>query len=537
MSATRPSLIAALSVGLALGGCAGLDRVGVAQSTAAPAGSITVAGCRPYKPLLPSNTAETCGATVLDAVAAKLATYDRSTGRAVNVLAAAISTQDAKKFTITLRSDARYSDGSPVRAADFVNAWNYAAYGPHRQLNQFLFAPIAGFGKVAGAKPSAKTMSGLKVRDARRFTVNLSRPNSTFVQRLGATAFAALPPSFFADKGAAYRSRPLGAGPYAIVGGNAATGYVLDANPNYVGPTPPSVGRITFKNYDDFSQAYADVVANQLDVLGDIPGDVVRAGAYTSDLGTRTFSRSRAVVSTLVFPSPRADTSYGNAKLRKALSLAIDRGAVIRKVAGAGAVAATGWGPPGLDGVDGKGCGSACTYNPTQARTLFKAAGGHAGPITIAYNADADNRPWVVAACKSIASTLRTTCRPTAVRDFATFRTNISARKQKGVFRSGWQGDYSSLENFLTSLYATGGQANDGDFSNAKFDSILKQAAATPDLATANALYRKAERTLRGTMPAIPLWSPVSVGGHSTKVSAAAFTVFGTLDLTSIELA
>lgn len=535
MTTQRKGFTALTLAGLALGGCAGVEEV--AQGPSAPTGSITVAGCRPYKPLIPSNTAETCGANVLDSVAAKLVTYDRQTGAARNVLASGITTKDAKKFTITLREDARYSDGSPVRAADFVNAWNYGAYGPNKQLNQYLFAPIAGFAKVAAAKPKTKTMSGLKVKDARTFTVSLSKPNTTFVQRLGALAFAALPASFFADKGAAYKARPLGAGPYSIESGSAGSGYVLVANPNYTGPTSPSVGRVTFKVYDDLTRAYEDVVANRIDLLDDVPEPFLSTAAYKTDLGSRAFVQTRAAIQTLTFPSAKADKSYANAKLRRALALAIDRDAVIRKVFGERQVAATGWAAPGVDGVSGKGCGSACTYNPKQALAVFKAAGGHSGPITIAYNADADHKRWVTAVCKSIAATLKTACKPTAIGNFGAFRSRIESRTQAGLFRAGWLADYPSIENFFTELYTTGGGTNDGDFSNAKFDKLMKQAAATPDLSKANALYRKAEIVLRGAMPAIPLWSPVLISARSTNIASASLTVFGTYDLTSIELA
>lgn len=533
---TRPELIAVcVAGGLVLSACGTTGSSTEPVASTAPVGAITIAGCQPSKPLIPSNTADSCGATILGDVVARLMTYDRTTGRANRDLAAAVTSRDAKKFTITLRAGAKYSDGTPVRAADFVKAWNFAAYGPNKQAGQYLFEPIAGFGKVAGPKARVKQLKGLKVRDARTFTVTLSRPASTFVQRLGMLAFAPLPPSFFTDNGAAFKRTPIGAGPYRVLSGSATSGWVLGANAGYGGPTPPSVDRITVKLYDDPFHAYEDVVANRIDLLDYVPG--IPPEVYRSQLGNRVFRSPTPVMQTLIFPSPKADRSYANPKLRRALAMAVDRDAVIRAVFGGERIKATGWAPRGAYGADSKGCGSACAYDPKQARSLFKAAGGHTGPIRIAYNADATHQAWVSATCRSIAKTLSVTCKPAAVRDFATFRSKVEARKQAGILRAGWLADYPSIENFLGSLYATGGEGNDGDYSSAKFDALLTRAAATPDLAKANALYRKAERVLRADMPAIPLWYPYAIGARSNAVASASFTVFGTYDLTSIVLA
>lgn len=536
MATRRAEAFAAgVAAAMVLSACGTLDDVAAPAAPDAAAGSVTIAGCKPSKPLIPSNTSETCGATILEAVTARLMTYDRTTGRANPDLAQSVRTRDAKKFTVTLRAGATYSDGTPVRAADFVKAWNFAAYGPNKQGGQYLFAPIAGFGKVAGPKARIKQLKGLKVRDARTFTVTLSRPASTFVQRLGMLTFAPLPPSFFADKGAAFKRTPIGAGPYRVLSGNATSGWVLGANAGYGGPTPPSVDRITVKLYDDLLQAYDDVVANRIDLLDYVPG--IPPEVYRTELGDRVLRAADPVMQTLTFPSSRADRSYANPKLRRALAKAIDRDGVIRSVFGGERIKATGWAPRGAYGADSKGCGSACAYDPKEARSLFKAAGGHTGPIRIAYNSDAGHQAWVGATCRSIAKTLSVTCKPTAVRDFATFRSKIEGRKQAGILRAGWLADYPSIENFLSSLYATGGEGNDGDYSSLKFDALLARAAATPDLAKANALYRKAERVLRADMPAIPLWYPYVIGARSTAVASASFSVFGTYDLTSIVLA
>ena len=94
----------------------------------------------------------------------------------------------------------------------------------------------------------------------------------------------------------------------------------------------------------------------------------------------------------------------------------------------------------------------------------------------------------------------------TPVVDFATFRDQITNREMKGMFRTGWQMDYPTIENFLGPIYATGAGSNDGDYSNPDFDAKLQEAAAAPDAEEANTLYQEAEAMLAEDLPAIPLW-------------------------------
>ena len=121
--------------------------------------------------------------------------------------------------------------------------------------------------------------------------------------------------------------------------------------------------------------------------------------------------------------------------------------------------------------------------------------------------------------------------------DFKTFRDQITKREMKGLFRTGWQSDYPSIENFLTPVFATGAGANDGDYSNPAFDAKLAEAASAPDLDSANKLYQEAESMLAEDMPAIPLFDDVLTVVHSDKVTNVKMTNKGTVDLTSIQVA
>ena len=161
---------------------------------------------------------------------------------------------------------------------------------------------------------------------------------------------------------------------------------------------------------------------------------------------------------------------------------------------------------------------SASTTRP-RPRPCSREAGGFKGDkITLSYNADAAHKEWTEATCNSIKQALGVECQAVGVVDFATFRSQIADRKMKGLFRTGWQMDYPSIENFLAPIYKTGASSNDGDYSNPEFDKDLVDAAAATDPAAANAKYQEAEALLAKDMASIPMWYGKATMGWSDKV-------------------
>lgn len=501
----------------------------------APTGEITVQNCKPQNPLVPSNTNEVCGGDVLDQVTAKLIRYNPETGEIENDIAESIETKNSKVFTIKLRDGVKFTDGTPVDAKSFVDAWNWGAYGPNAQLSASFYEPIKGYDDVQGEKPKAKKLSGLKVVDDLTFTVETDQKYSPFPRRLGYTAFAALPTSFYEDDGKEYGKLPIGAGPFKMVSGDPAREFVLEANPDYDGPAKPSIAKVTFRTYDTDDAAYNDLLAGNLDIGKALPSEVAASGQFVQDLGDRLMEKTGGRFSSISFPAPKSgDTSYDNPKLRHAISMAIDRPLIAKTIFFDTVLPAEGWLPPTTGGFKEKQCGEYCTYNPTEAKKLYDEAGGHKGPITISYNADGPHKAWTEAACNQIKASLGAECIAKPVPLFASFRESITKKEMKGLFRTGWQMDYPYIENYLQPLYSTGAGSNDGDYSNKEFDATLKQAAAAATEEEAIALYQKAEAMLAEDMPVIPLWYPKTVSGHSDRIAEAKFTVFGTIDLSSI---
>ncbi|MFC2285354.1 MAG: ABC transporter substrate-binding protein, partial [Corynebacterium matruchotii] len=90
-------------------------------------------------------------------------------------------------------------------------------------------------------------------------------------------------------------------------------------------------------------------------------------------------------------------------------------------------------------------------------------------------------------------------------------------------FRAGWQADYPLISNFLVTSFATGGSANNGDYTSEEFDNLVAAGDKAKTSAAAISYYHQAEEVLFRDLPSIPLWNNNAVGGYSTQVSQVKF--------------
>jgi len=537
------TLAAITSIALVATACGGggtASEPGASQPAGQAGGEITVAGCTPENPLIPGGTSEACGGDMIDAMTSKLVRYNTENAAPENDIAESIETSDNKLFTVKLKPY-KFQDGTDVKAKNFVDAWNYTAYAPNGQAGSYFYAPVTGYSDVqcpdtdCKQKPKAKTMSGLKVVDDMTFTIQTSEPVSNLPVRLGYSAFAPLPDSFFADP-KAFEKKPIGAGPFKI-DSISNTEYVMSKFADYSGATKPNVDKLTFRIYQDPSAAYADAVAGSLDYIDEsnIPQDQFIGDAYQTDFPDRNTQREAGRISWINF-SPNDPQLKDNPDLRKAISRAIDRDLINKQIWNNTVTPATGWVSPVVDGYKADACGDSCKFDAAAAKSALEAAGGYNGTLTMTYNADAPNKAWSEAVCNSIKNTLGIECTAVPTVDFATYNKKIDANEIKGIFRSSWQMDYPSIENFLVPIYAKGADSNWTHYDNPEFTKLTTQAAAakTPD--EANALYQQAEALLATDFPTAPLWYPKTTAVWSERVTDVKINAFGVLDFEAIKV-
>jgi len=501
---------------------------------------VVVNGGEPPNPLVPTGTNDSNGGRIIDRIFAGLVSYDAN-GTPANEVAASIDTTDTINYRITLKPGWTFTDGSPVTAHSFVDAWNYGALGANAQLQQSFFSPIEGFDEVAGRAAGTTgptTMSGLHVVDDLAFTVRLKAPTIDFELRLGHSSFYPLPAAAFRDM-AAFGRHPVGDGPYRLADGPGGPAWEhnvridLRPNPGYHGNRKPHNKGLRFEFYSNLDTAYADLLSGNLDVLDTMPPSALPI--YARDLGDRVAAGPAAVNQTLDTPLWLPHFGGEEGRLRRlALSAAINRPQICRQIFVGTRSPASDFTARSLPGFDPHLPGNdALDFNPDRARKLWAQAdrvSAWRGRYAIAYNADAGHREWVDAVANSIKNVLGIDAAGAPQPTFAGFRTQITNRTIGSAFRAGWQGDYPSMIEFLAPLFATGAGSNDVGYSSARFDAALAAAEAAPDLRRADALANDAQRILLHDMPVVPLWDYIGVVGWSSQVRGVAVTWNGLPD-------
>ncbi|MCX4724002.1 ABC transporter substrate-binding protein [Streptomyces sp. NBC_01020] len=487
----------------------------------------------PQNPLEPANTNEVQGGKVLDMIFRGLKKYDPKTGKAENMLASSVTTSDSVNFKITIKKGWTFSNGEKITAKSFVDAWNYGADLKHNQKDAYFFAYIDGYDKVHPDSGSAKasTLSGLKVVNDNTFTVKLNQKFSTFPDTLGYPAFAPLPTAFYKNH-SAWLSKPIGNGPYTVKSYTKGSQMSLRKWDKYPGPDKAQNGGVDLKVYTDNNTAYTDLTAGNLDLVDDVPAAQLKN--VKADLNGRYINTPAGIIQTLAFPFYRPEwNTAGAKKVRIGLSMAINRPQITKTIFQNTRTPATDWTSPVLGAAGGYKaglCGASCTYNPTQAKKLVKEGGGiPGGQLKISYNADTgSHKEWIDAICNNINNTLGNdkACVGNPIGTFADFRNQITAKKMTGPFRAGWQMDYPLIQNFLQPLYYTNASSNDGHWTNKSFDSLVNQANAETDKATAVKKFQDAEGVVRDNMAAIPLWYQNGSAGYSDRVSNVALNPF-----------
>ena len=508
---------------LALTGCSGNASGGGTGGEGDASAVITTNGSEPQNPLIATNTNEVGGGKILDEIFAGLVYYDAE-GAPHNDLAESIESSDATNYTIKIRDDATFTDGTPVKAENFVKAWNYGADSENQQLSSYFFEDIEGF----SYEESVKELPGLKVVDDTTFTVQLNKAASDFPLRLGYSAFYPLPDAAFEDMDAQGES-PVGNGPYKLAGPDAwqhDEQIELVVNEDYNGPRKPKNGGLTIKFYATQDASYSDLLGGNLDVVDQIPE--TQLANFESDLGDRAINQPAAVFQSFTIPERLEHFAGEEGKLRRqAISMSINREQITDKIFEGTRTPASDFTSPVIDGwSDSLKGAEVLEYNPEKAKELWAEADKIApwsGKLEIAYNSDGGHQAWVDAVTNSISKTLGIESAGKPYPKFDVLREEVTNRTVQTAFRTGWQADYPGLFNFLGPLYATNASSNDGDYTNPEFDKLIQEGSVDTDPASANKKYQEAQEILLQDLPAFPLWYANVNGGYGENVENVQF--------------
>ena len=534
----RAIAVYAILPALALTAC---DPLGGDSASGTGPRSVSVQIAEP-RHMLPTNTNDADGAQVLSALFTPLVEYDGE-HRPRELAAESIKSTDRRVWTITLKDGYTFHNGEKVTADSYINAWNYGAYAPNEQSNGYFFAKIAGYadtqptdpdgaGPQPAAAPKARTLSGLKKVDDRTFQVTLSIPFTEFKAMLGDTAFYPLPTTAWKEPGVladGFEDAIVGQGPFKLKGGwrdkSAIEVERYDAYPG----DKPSVDGAAFRVYDNLAKAYEDVRDGDLDVIRTIPAERVTTAA--KDLDGRAGSSPDSTIQFLAFPAFLP--AFFKGSVRRAISMAIDRDAMVTSVFHGAQQPARSFVAPVVTGYRENSCGPACQFDPAEAKRLYTEAEGPA-TLEISYNDDGGHKAWVEATCAQLQANLGVQCTAVAEPHFGDLLAKVEEHKTAGMFRMGWPMDYPSMESYLAPLYSTAGSSNYAGYRNARFDSLVNDAMQASDERTTIKKYQEAEDILARDMPVIPLRFGQNNYGYSGRVKGVELDVYGRLSLTKI---
>ena len=518
---------AACALGMLLSGC------GASNDAASDGGNIITAyNSEPQNPLIPGNTNETGGGKPIDLLFSRLISFDAK-GNASNEVAESIEANaDATQYTIKLKKGWKFTDGTPVTAESFTKAWSYTANAKNAQKCASFFSTIKGYDKLQDADnlKGDEQLEGLTVVNDNEFTVDLNQSDSVFAIKVGYSGSAPLPESFYKDP-KAFGEKPVGNGPYKFQSWDHDNEIVLVKNPDYKGNRTPKNDGVTFKVYTKDEAAYADIQSGSLDVMESVPASATKT--FETDSTVQAYNKAGSVIQQFTIPSGlkhfEAGTEEGTLR-RQAISMAINRNNICEKVLNGTGTPASDFTSPLTPGYSDSLKGSDnLKYNASKAKELWEKANAISpwtsdDKLTFAYNADGGHETIYTAVVNSINNTLGSEVAATnPYPTFNDYRTAVSDRKVQGAFRSGWQPDYPSAENYLvqnfSSSAADGNGSNDGDYKNSKFDDLCNQAAAAQTTDEANKLYQQAQEVLLNDLPAVPLYYANAYGVASTNVS------------------
>lgn len=444
------------------------------EEVAADRPSLRMAVCEPTT-LLPGDNLEVCGAEVLAQVFTPLVRYDRETGEAVPAAAASITSEDQVTWTIRLRDDGRFHDGTPVTAASFADAWDLTV--ADGLTTATYLDRIQGWQAVADGE--ADHLAGVEVLDDLTLVVTLDRPFSQLPLLLGFNPFFPLPPSVL-DRPASATRQVVGNGPFAI-DSRSSDGMRLTAVADHQEGTP-AVGAVEL-TWAGKSEGLALLEGDQVDIAA-VPPDAqlggLEAGLVASD---------GVALQYLAFPLDRPP--YDDRSVREALSLAIDRAALVQQVLAGAGRPATGLIPPAAPGSSDVAC-AVCRHDPDRARTLLADAGVE-GPLVVS-GAFAE----AVAAQWTDILGLEVTVGGDGL-------DGLRDGTAEGPVAAGWFLDYVSPQNVLEPLFTTGGPANPNGFGSGDVDALITTAgsAGTPEEAVA--AYVRAQEAVLRDVPVTPL--------------------------------
>ncbi|MFT9004889.1 MAG: peptide ABC transporter substrate-binding protein [Liquorilactobacillus hordei] len=421
-------------------------------------------------------------------------------------------TNGGKTYTIQLRHDARWSNGDKVTAQDFVYSWRRSVDPANKPVYTYVFSGIKNADAVvAGKLPSSQL--GIEAVGKYKLKITLEHPMQSFNKLVTMPVFLPQDKSFVQKIG----TKKYGTNAKYTVSNGAFkitkwTGindsYSLVKNKYYYAKKQVKLNKINYATVKDDNTAYNLFKTNKLD-------DATVSGVVAQGLqNNKNLKKVNRAWTYYLQVNQSAGSPLANAKLRKAISLVVNRNELTKKVLGDGSTAASSFVSPetATDPTTGKDF-STETANTTQsnikkAKKLWQEGLAESGKTSITLNLIAEDTETQKKVAEYIQSAVQSKLNNVSVKVQNLPAKGLSNKKTAGEFDLSlwyWLADYADPINYL-GILTTGNSMNTGKYSDSVFDSYIANAQVAKTRTVYWSNLRKAEKRLQATTGIIPLY-------------------------------
>ena len=412
---------------------------------------------------------------------------------------------DGKTYTFKLRPDAKWSNGDPVTADDFVYSWT-RLLTPATAAEYAYQAFYIKNGKAfnSGTLKDASQL-GVKAKDPHTLVVELENPTPFFLSLLAHHSLFPVHRASIEKYGTNW-TRPgnlVSNGPYILTAWEMNKVITLKRNPNYWDKDHVTIETANFYPVQDLNTEEKMFRSGELDITNEVPLEKLpywqadKSGAY----------QQAPYLGTYFYWMNVTKPPLNNKMVRQAIALAIDREKIVKYVTRGGQLPGTVLTPPGTGGYTPTPRLPADSSQIAKARELLAKAGYPDGkglpPIELLYNTNT--------AHKKIAETIQEMLKENLGVNIELFNqewkvyTDSLKTKSYQLARYGWIGDYNDPNTFLD-MFTTGNGNNFGGYSNPKYDALIDAAAKERDAKKRLQIFGQAEDVLLDDLPVLPIY-------------------------------
>ncbi len=414
---------------------------------------------------------------------------------------------DGLTYTFFLRADAKWSNGDPVTAQDFIASWRRIltpSLGADYASLLYVIQGAQGFNKgLAGFE-----QVGLSAPDARTLRVTLEHPTGYFLSLLNHMAWFPVHLATIQKFGSVSdRTNPwatpgkfVGNGPFNLTSWRAGQEIVVEKSATYWDNATVRLKGIHFHAIDSLDVEERAFRARQLHLTEALPPGKIEV--YRRDAPNSL--RIDPLLGTYFYRLNTTRPILNDMRIRRALALAVDRTAIVEKILRGGQLPAQAFTPPGTAGY------TAAAWVPTDfpaARQLLVDAGYPGGKglpaFELLFNTSETHRVIAEAIQEMWRRELGIEVRLANQELKGTLEARRAGSYQ--IMRSVWTGDFVDPASFLDIWRSDSGNNYTG-WKNPNYDALLFAAARETNEPARFALFQKAEALLLDAVPMIPIY-------------------------------